>query len=86
MLRESANKKGKAGATLRTKGVGISQMSDAAFRMKVCGHLGVPYPSIYRLLTPEDVDRSGQVFTACVRDEENRVIPYHAPYATKIFS
>jgi hypothetical protein len=75
MLRESSNKKGKAGATLRTKGVGISQMSDAAFRMKVCGHLGVPYPSIYRLLTPEDVDRSGQVFTACVRDEENRVIP-----------
>jgi len=74
-LTQSSNKQGKAGASLRTKGVGISQMSDAAFQLKAAGHLGVPLQTIYRLLTPADVDRSGQIFTKCCRDEENRVIP-----------
>jgi hypothetical protein len=74
-LTQNSNKQGKAGASLRTKGVGISQMSDAAFQLKAAGHLGVPLQTIYRLLTPADVDRSGQIFTKSCRDEENRVIP-----------
>ena len=47
-------------------------MSDAAFQLKAAGHLGVPLQTIYRLLTPADVDRSGQIFTKSCRDEENR--------------
>jgi len=65
---------GRSGASLTCTGVGKSQMLDAAFQHKVQRFLGVPAATQYNVTPPEDVDRSGQSFTRCCRDEHGNEI------------
>ena len=53
-----SRRNGRSGASLHANGVGRSQMSDDAFKMKAARHLGVPLQPIYRILDIADVDRA----------------------------